>query len=68
MLLYVVSWNKYQVTTDSVCIDFFGCNFKYWRCRFLVAVAELQKRPSPSSGLSIRMEQLGSHWTDFHEI
>jgi hypothetical protein len=27
-----------------------------------------EKRPLASSCLSVRMEQLGSHWTDFHEI
>ena len=32
---------------------------------FLVAVAKLRKA---SSCLSVPIEQLGSHWTDFYEI
>ena len=42
---------------------------------FLDAFAKLQKTTisfvmsvRPSARPSLRMEQLGSHWTDFHEI
>jgi len=34
---------------------------------FLGAFAKLRKA-TISFGMSVRMEQLGSHWTDFHEI
>jgi hypothetical protein len=35
---------------------------------FLGALAKLRKTTIASSCLSVRMEQLGCHWTDFHEI
>ena len=34
----------------------------------LGASEKLRKRLLASSCLSVRMEQLGSHWTDLHEI
>jgi len=34
---------------------------------FLGAFAKLQKA-TISFVMSVRMEQLGSHWTDFHEV
>jgi len=38
-------------------------------CSFLGAfVKNGEKRLLASSCLSVRMEQLGAHWTDFHEI
>jgi hypothetical protein len=39
--------------------------------KILGAFAKLQKATDSfvmSIRLSVRMEQLGSHWTDFHEI
>ena len=38
------------------------------RCIFLGAFAKLRKRLLDSSRLSVRVEQLGSHWMDFHYI
>jgi hypothetical protein len=35
---------------------------------FLGAFAKWRKTITASQCLSVRMEQLGSHWTDFHEI
>jgi hypothetical protein len=35
---------------------------------FLARSEKCEKRLLASSYLSFRMEQLGSHWTDFHEI
>jgi hypothetical protein len=35
---------------------------------FLVLLKNCKKRLSASSCLSVRMEQLGSRWSDFHEI
>jgi hypothetical protein len=40
-------------------------------CGFLGAFTKLRNRllaSSPTACLSVRMEQLGSLWTDFHEI
>jgi hypothetical protein len=67
-VLYVVSSNKYYVTTDSLCIELNWCNFMYMCFRFLGAFAELRKRSLASSGMSIRKKKLGSQWMDFDQI
>ena len=56
----VFSWKKVIIQQS--------CTFHITDISSLGSFAKLRKRLLASSCLSVRMEQLGSHWTDFHEI
>jgi len=49
-------WNFFKYLYSATC------------CRFLVVSNNCERWLLASSRLSLHMEQLGSHWTDFHEI
>jgi hypothetical protein len=51
-----------------LCHNFLSCSTVDKLLYFLGTLANCEKRLLASSCLSVRMEQLGSHWTDFHEI
>jgi hypothetical protein len=58
----------FHITLTTVIISLFGVPN---RSLFQGAVEKLRKAPISfvmSVRLSLRMEKLGSHWTDFHEI
>jgi hypothetical protein len=62
-LRLVVKWSI------SLCVFYSSCLLR--SLTFLGAFAKLRKATVSfvmSVRLSVRMEQLGSHWTDFHEI
>ena len=59
-------WNTCCVTFVLSYVSSF--HFYPFFTPFLGAVANCEKRLLASSCVSVHMEQLGSHWTDFHEI
>jgi hypothetical protein len=62
MLSLNLSWETYHLD-----LFFLGTFAKLQKATFsFVMSVHLSVRPSP--GLSICMEQIGSHWMDFHEI
>ena len=68
--LYITSWVRYFKDND----DFnktYHINIHSYTITFvcfLGAFTKFRKRPLISPCLSVRMEQLDSHWADFHEI
>jgi hypothetical protein len=77
-------WRRYHIlyvkllkVTPPVGPNWIGLLISAWRrqlilhakhCVLFIFIRRVRKRLLAASCLSIRMEQLGSHWTDFHEI
>ena len=63
------SQTEHPFITQCKTTNFIAANIQYVEWRFLDAFTKLRKASTKLRHVRLfRMEQLGSHWMDFHEI